>query len=385
VTPVLDEVLKTKRVVCCVGSGGVGKTTLSAALGLRAALLGRRTLILTIDPAKRLANSLGLATLGNTETRIDAARLADAGLDANAQLWAMTLDLRRTWDDVVTRHAPDAARRDRILNNRLYQQVSTSLAGSLEYMAMEKLHELANSGRYDLVVLDTPPTAHALDFLDAPDRLLDLIDNEAARFLLDPAAGAGRMGISLLQVGSAFVLKTLARFTGTTLLHDLGEFLQGFQGMYEGFKQRAVAVKSLLTGPQSAFVLVTSASPQTVDEAVFLARELRTNGVPVAAAVANRVHLPLEGEGPRDAHGLTAALAHARVPDHGTPPLHTRLADTMTDLVTLAARDRAELARIKVEAATDFPLHVVPRFDADVHDLAGLAQVGAALRLDSET
>lgn len=376
----LDELLGTRRVVCCVGSGGVGKTTVAAALGLRASLAGRRTLVLTIDPARRLANSLGLSTLGNVETRIDPERLRASGVEPRAELWAMTLDLRRTWDDVVTRYAPTPEKRDRILRNRLYRQVSTQLAGSLEYMAMEKVHELEQSGEWDLVVLDTPPTAHALDFLDAPNRLLDLIDNDAAKWLLSPALSAGRLGVNLFQFGSSFVIKTLSRFTGVGLLRDLADFLASFQGMYEGFKQRAAEVKALLASDRAGFVLVTSANPQTVDEAVFFARELQGAGIQVAAAVANRVHPELGGTGLEDAPALALALARARVPNEGRPHLSERLEQTIAELGALATRDREQVARLRAEFAAAFPLYAVPRFERDVHDLAGLAHVSEALR-----
>lgn len=375
----IDALLTSRRVVCCVGSGGVGKTTVAAALGLRASLLGRRTLILTIDPARRLANSLGLSTLGNVETRISPEQIRAAGHEPKAELWAMTLDLRRTWDDVVTRYAPTAEKRERILKNRLYKQVSTQLAGSLEYMAMEKVHELEQSGQWDLVVLDTPPTAHALDFLDAPNRLLDLIDNDAAKWLLSPALAAGRVGVNLLQFGSSFVIKTLSRFTGTELLRDLSDFLGSFQGMYEGFKERAAAVKAMLASERAGFVLVTSPNPQTVEEAIFFAEELARSNIRIQSAIANRVQPELGGGGHLDAPALALALAKSRVPNEGHPHLSERLERTIDELGALAERDRREIARLQAAVAQDFPLYVVPRFERDVHDVAALAKVNEAL------
>ena len=226
--------LTGRRMVVCVGPGGVGKTTVAAAIGLGAAVDGARVLVCTIDPARRLANALGLSSLGNVESRVPEHKFTEAGLRPKGALFAMMLDVKRTWDDLVTRHAPDAARRERILKNRLYQQMSSALAGSQEYMAMEKLYELATDRDYDVVVLDTPPTAHALDFLDAPDRILDFLGNETARALLAPAAAAGKIGLRLAQLGGGAIAKTLARFTGPAVLSDLGDFLQSFQGMYEG-------------------------------------------------------------------------------------------------------------------------------------------------------
>lgn len=377
----LDEVLGSKRVVVCVGSGGVGKTTVAATLGLRAAMGGRRTLILTIDPARRLANSLGLSTLGNVETRIGEEQFAAAGLTPKAELWAMTLDLRRTWDDLVTRHAPTPQRREQILNNRLYHALSTQMAGSLEYMAMEKVHELERSGAYDLVVLDTPPTAHALDFLDAPNRLLDLFSHDAAKWLLGPAAGAGKVGLSLMHLGSSYVLKTLSRFTGTELLQGLADFFVAFQGMYEGFKERAAATKALLAGPKSGFVLVTSPNALTVEEAVFFAGELARNDIRVVAGIINRVHEdPAAADGALEAPDIALALAKERVPNGPPPHLSDRLALTIAELSAVARRDLREIDRFRQKTGHAFPVHVIPRLERDVHDLAGLWQVNQAMR-----
>ncbi len=381
-TAVLDELLGTRRVVACVGSGGVGKTTLSASLGLRAAMQGRRTLILTIDPARRLANSLGLSTLGNRETRIDPAQLEAAGLAPKAELWAMTLDLSRSWDDLVTRYAKSPSQRDAILGNRLYRTLSTRMAGSLEYMAMEKVYELERTGGYDLVVLDTPPTSHALDFIDAPNRLLDVFSHDAAKWLLGHASGAGKLGLSLVNIGSSYVVKTLSRFTGAELLQGLAEFFGAFQGMYEGFTERAAATKELLSGPKSGFLLVTSPNPQTVEEAIFFAGELSRASIPVVAAVANRVHDdPLEQSGAREPEEIALALARARIPNRDLPPhLSDTLAGTMNELSLLANRDRRELARFRTATGGRFPIYEIPRLPRDVHDLAGLWSINAALR-----
>ena len=242
----------------------------------------------------------------------------------------MMLDVKRTWDDLVTRHAPDPARRERILKNRLYQQMSTALAGSQEYMAMEKLYELATDRDYDLIVLDTPPTAHALDFLDAPDRILDFLGNDAARAFLAPAIGAGKLGLRLAQLGGGYVAKTLARFTGQAALSDLGDFLQGFQGMYEGFKDRAAAVHALLSQPDVGFVLVTSPSPLSIDEALAFHERLHAESMPIAGVVANRVTPDLwPGDGPLPATGdVASALGAAGAPDDG---LAGRLAATLAE------------------------------------------------------
>ena len=377
----LDELLSQRRVVACVGSGGVGKTTLSAALGVRAAMQGRKVLVLTIDPARRLANSLGLKSLGNQETRIGPEVFAQAGLSPKGELWAMTLDLHRGWDELVARHAPTPERRDRILQNRLYRAVSTQLVGSLEYMAMEKVYELERSGGYDLVVLDTPPTAHALDFIDAPNRLIDLFSHDATRWLVGGGAGAGRMGLSLVQLGSGFVQKTLARFTGGELLQGVAEFIVAFQGMYDGFKERAAATKALLSGPKTAFVLVTRPHPMTMDEAFFFGSELRRAGIPVAAGIVNRVHEdPCADDGAVEPPAIALALAKERIPNGPVPHLSTRLSTAIEELGSMARRDAAQIERWRGRTGGSFPIHVVPRQSRDVHDLAALWRVSEALR-----
>ncbi|HEY6099635.1 MAG TPA: ArsA-related P-loop ATPase [Anaeromyxobacter sp.] len=368
--------LGMRRVVVCVGPGGVGKTTVAAAIALDRTMAGARVLVCTIDPARRLANALGLSTLGNVESRVPEHKFAEAGLRPRGALFAMMLDVKRTWDDLVTRHAPDPNRRERILRNRLYQQMSSALAGSQEYMAMEKLYELATDRDYDVIVLDTPPTAHALDFLEAPDRILDFLGNEKARALLAPVAGAGRLGLRLAQLGGGYIAKTLARFTGQDVLSDLGDFLQGFQGMYDGFKERAAAVHALLSRPEVGFVLVTSASPVAIDETLAFHERLHAESMPVAGLVANRVTPDLwPGGGPLpDAAALAAALPPG---GSGDGALVARLAATFAEHQALSAGEGRALARLF--AATDVPRAVIPRLETDVHDLAGLARLAGHL------
>jgi anion-transporting ArsA/GET3 family ATPase len=372
----LREALAGRRIAVCVGSGGVGKTTVAAALALARALDGGRALVCTIDPARRLANALGLSALGNLESRVPDHKFAEAGLRPNGELFAMMLDVKRTWDDLVSRNAPDPARRERILHNRLYQQMSSALAGSQEYMAMEKLYELATDRDYDLIVLDTPPTAHALDFLEAPDRVLDFLGNETARTILAPAIGAGKLGLRLAQLGGGYVAKTLARFTGQEVLADLGDFLQSFQGMYEGFKERAGAVRELLSRAEVGFVLVASSSEASIEEALAFHERLHAESMPIAGIVANRVTPQLwPGDAPLpDAAALEAALAAAGAPDRA---LAGRLAETLAEHEALARAERAGLARLF--AASAGPHAVVPRLESDVHDLAGLAQLAEKL------
>ena len=371
----LAQSLAPKRIVVCVGSGGAGKTTLAAAIGLGRALEGGKALVCTIDPARRLANALGLESLGNVEAPVPAHQLRAAGLNPRGHLYAMMLDVKRTWDDLIVRHAPDRSRQEAIFRNRMYQQLSSALAGSQEYMAMEKVYELATERDYDLVVLDTPPTAHALDFLEAPDRILDFLGNETARLLLAPVLHAGKVGMRIVQLGSSYVAKTLARFTGGEMLRDVAEFMSSFQGMYEGFKHRAAAVRALLSQAEVGFVIVAGPSPLSVQEARFFHELLHAESMSIAGIVANRVTpdlLPAGWALPTAQHLREALRACG-----GDGELADRLAATLAEHQMLARADRNQVSRLfqGMEGAR----LVLPRLDTDVHDLTGLAELARRL------
>ena len=375
--PKLAEILRGRKVICCVGSGGVGKTTTAAALALQLAVDGKRVLVLTIDPARRLANSLGLQSLGNRETRIDPKMFAAAGLNPSGEMWAMMLDLKLTWDELVLAQSASKAQADAILGNRIYQTLSTAMAGSLEYMAMEKVYEVASSGRFDVVVLDTPPTSNALDFLHAADRILDVLDNNAMRIILGPMLKASKIGFRLLAVPSSLVLKTLARFTGADFLKDLAAFMLAFEGMFEGFKDRAARVNKLMRSADAAFVLVTSPTPLTIQEALYFHGALQADGVATAAVIVNRVQRdPRRHGGPDNVAALREALQLAGLKDENG--LGDRLCRTLTEQSTLADLDRREIERLQRTLAGT-PLFTVPRLRKDVHDLAGLWQIDGCL------
>jgi len=247
------------------------------------------------------------------------------------------------------------------------------MAGSLEYMAMEKVYELHSSGRYDVLVLDTPPTSNALDFLHAPDRILDVLDNNAMRLVLGPMLKAGRVGFRLLAAPSSLVLRTLARFTGSDFLRDLAAFMLAFEGMYEGFKERATRVKELLTSPQAGFVLVTSPNPLTTQEALFFHRALQADRIETAAVVVNRVQRdPRRHGGPDSVEGLREALHLAQIKDENN--FAERLCQTLTEQAILADLDRREVDRLR-DTLRRVPFFTVPRLRKDVHDLAGLWQI----------
>ncbi|HET7787610.1 MAG TPA: ArsA-related P-loop ATPase [Myxococcales bacterium] len=367
------KALEGRKVICCVGSGGVGKTTTAAALALQAAMEGKRALVLTIDPARRLANSLGLREMGNEETRIEPAHFAAANLAPRGEMWAMMLDLKHTWDELVKRQARSPHQAEAILGNQLYQTLSTAMAGSLEYMAMEKVYEVYTSGRFDLIVLDTPPTSNALDFLHAADRILDVLDNNAMRVVLGPMLKAGKFGFRLLAAPSGLVLRTLARFTGSDFLRDLAGFMMAFEGMYEGFKDRAARVKQLLASRESGFVLVTGPNPLTTQEALFFHRALEQDGIRTAAVVVNRVQRdPRRHGGPDNVPAIEEALQLAQIKNQDG--LAERLCQTLTDQAILADLDRREVERLR-DTLRGVPLFTVPRLRKDVHDLAGLWQI----------
>ncbi|MBJ6759405.1 ArsA family ATPase [Myxococcaceae bacterium JPH2] len=363
-TTALRPALASKRVLICVGSGGVGKTTVAATLALRAAVEGRSSLVCTIDPAKRLANSLGLNALGNAEAEVPASVLEPMGVRPKASLHAMMLDMKATWDDLITRVAPPE-QRERILANRFYQSLSTALAGSQEYIAMEKVWELRRRDDYELIVLDTPPTAHAMDFLDAPNRVLDFLDNEAAKWLLTPALKAGKVGLSLFNLGGSYVTRALAKFTGAEMLQELSNFMLAMSSMNEGFRERARGVRALLEDARTGFVLVTSPSPERLDEAIQFHALMKQNRMDVLALVVNRVH-PLPAPSLWDE---AAALAPSR---------RTKVEETLRELKVLAEQDLQGIALLR-KACPGTPIIQVPRFGLDVHDLTALWNTGRYL------
>jgi anion-transporting ArsA/GET3 family ATPase len=353
----IAQAVQTHDVLICVGSGGVGKTTVAASLALRSAVDGKGSLVCTIDPAKRLANALGLEALGNAETPIPGSAFEKAGLKPGATMRAMMLDMKRSWDELIERRAPPD-KRDKILQNRFYLAMSSALAGSQEYIAMEKLWELRTQRDYPLIVLDTPPTAHALDFLDAPNRILDFLDNEAAKWLLTPALAAGKVGLKLFSFGSSYVAKTISRFTGAETLQELAAFMLAISGLNEGFRERATETRALLSAKTTAFVLVTGPMPDRMDEAVYFHTLLKQNHLEVAALVVNRVHQPVPD---------SQWAAAARLPE----TLKRKMEQTLEESEHLAAGDARGIERLK-ELCPGTPLIVVPRFERDVHDLKSL-------------
>ncbi len=372
------QVLAEKQIVVCVGSGGVGKTTTAAALALAAARSGRRTLVITIDPARRLASSLGLAALGH-EVQDIPAELVSAGIEGAAPLSAMMLDQKRAFDEVVARHAKDPVAVQRILANPIYAQISSSLAGSQEYAAMATLQELDATRRWDLIVVDTPPTSHALDFLEAPQRLAAAIDSPAIEWFRKLRGGGGG-GWSVLGRSGSFVLSRLAKFVGSQFLEDLGVFFTEFNDVLGGFRKRAEATFELLRQPRVGFVLVSSPEPVAVREALAFHERLVTSRMPLAGFVVNKVHRarPATLTIPELERLLLAEPAVAALALSGTSVRMAAeaLLAAHAEQELLATVDLAALEAVRKAGGPDALVVPVPLTREDVHDIDRLIALG---------
>jgi anion-transporting ArsA/GET3 family ATPase len=359
----IAELLAGKRICVCAGSGGVGKTTTSAAIALGMAAQGHRVAVVTIDPAQRLANALGVEELPNEPHRVEPRRLAAAGLEIEGELWAMMLDPKRTFDELIDRIAPDPARAEEIKANRVYRELSSAVSGSQEFTAVAKLYDLDQEHEFDLLVLDTPPSRNALDFLEAPQRLSSFFEGSTLRALVRPA---GR-GMRVLGRSATPLLAGLRRVTGVDLLTDLGTFFGLLGDMTNDLNLRAQQVEELLRAETSAFVLVTSAEREPIEEAIWFHRTLEHGGLPFAGVIVNRVHHDLlGGSEPED---VRPALRRTLGAD-----LASRVAENLRDYHLLARRDDLNVDRLAA-ALGDEPLLVVPQLDEDVHDLEGLLRM----------
>ncbi len=349
----IADLIDSRRVLVTCGAGGVGKTTVAAALGIAAARRGRRCAVITIDPAKRLADALGLGTLTNDPARVDLSQIGITGGPGSGELWACMLDTKATFDAVVRREARDEKQAADILGNTFYQNISSSLSGTQEYMAMEKVHELVMSGQFDLVVVDTPPTHHALDFVTAPRRLIRLLDNTVFKVLIAPGRGALRIVSGAAQT----VLKPLTKVIGGEVVSDAIEFFRAFDGMEAGFRSRATTTLDLLTANDTAWLLVSSPQPEPVRAAMGFAEQIQEVGVDVQGLVVNRaepdfVDLP-------NASGALGKL----IDEHRATVARERVAiDEL--LASLHDHDSRELVTV-----------VIRQRAVDVHDLLALGML----------
>jgi anion-transporting ArsA/GET3 family ATPase len=370
----LRHLVETRRVLIAVGAGGVGKTTTAAALGLAAARDGKRVLCLTIDPAKRLAQSLGLAEMTKEAMRVDPSRFVAAGITVKGQLTVGMVDTKQTFDDLIKRYSSTPEKAEALLSNKLYKYVSTSLAGTQEYMAMEKLIEAERSKDWDLIILDTPPTANALDFLDAPDTLIDALDSAAMRWFIEAFQSTGKVSFNLLARSAALVLRGIGKLVGGGFLENMAEFITELNDLFGGFKQRAAAVHAALRSPEASFVLVTSPAPMSVQEVLYFSDRLAEHQMPRGAFVVNRFRLPPHATASPLGVGEVreAILARGLELDDDAP---SRLLRAHADQGKLAALDATHVAQLSVRAGQDVAIVRVPELSSDVHDLKLLARI----------
>jgi anion-transporting ArsA/GET3 family ATPase len=372
----VEQLLAAKEIVIHCGSGGVGKTTTAAAVAAMAAVHhGGKVLVLTVDPAKRLANALGLEAFGNLETRVPHQAFLDAGVEPRGELWAAMLDTKQSWDDLVRRHAPDPATRDAILANPLYKNITGRFVQSHDYIAMERLYEIHASGRFDLIVVDTPPTRNAIDFLEAPERMADFFSSRLLRWLTVPARSR------MLTMASRPFYSVADRILGSKFLEDIAEFFLLFQTMYKGFVERAHAVTRTLADKRTTFVVVSTLESAPVREAEFFIEALAERKLPLGAVVLNKV-LPdwfLDAAATdaakqmvADAPKLAEQLPLGGSPEQVARVLH-EVGESFLNFQVVAKREaeiRAELSAVPDVVAS------VPYFDHDITDLAGLLRLG---------
>ena len=364
----VDAVLDRESIIVCTGSGGVGKTTTAASLALRAAERGRKVVVLTIDPARRLAQSMGLSELDNVPRKV-------VGVDESAggELHAMMLDMKRTFDEIVLSHS-DSARAAAILENPFYQSLSSSFAGTQEYMAMEKLGQQRARGEWDLIVVDTPPTRSALDFLDAPDRLTTFLDGRMVRVLLAPAKAGGRAYMKVVSAGVGLFTSVLTKIIGAQVLKDLSAFVAALETMFGGFRERAQQTYDLLKAPGTAFVVVAAPERDALREAAYFVERLGEEEMPLAGLVVNRVHRSPASSLPAE-RSVVAAEQLDEAGDHALTAAVLRL---HADRMTLSHRERRLQERFTT-AHPRVPVVEVAALAGDVHDLDGLRTIGAAL------
>jgi anion-transporting ArsA/GET3 family ATPase len=371
----IGQLLSAKEIVIACGPGGVGKTTTAAAVAATAVIEhGGRVLVLTVDPAKRLADALGLKGIGNAEVRIEDEVFKQAGYTPRGELWAAMLDTKQSWDDLIHRHAPDEETREKILANPLYQNISGRFVQSHDYIAMERVFEIHSEGKYDLIVVDTPPTRNALDFLDAPARMADFFSSRLLRWLIVPYRSR------FVNVATKPFYQVADRILGTQFLADISEFFILFHSMYEGFVERSNAVTRLLSDRRTTFMVISTLEATPLREAEFFSAELTSRKLHLGAVILNKVL-------PDYFRSTKSAKLAQHMSDHAT-----ELAEGLTDDPVVAARVLSEVAesflnfsvvarreeeqQAELRGAPDI-LVTVPFFDGDIYDMEGLLKLGA--------
>lgn len=372
--PSLRDVVERHSTIVCAGSGGVGKTTTAAAIALWGARNGRRTVVLTIDPARRLADSLGLAIEGGEEAVLTPEAMRERGLETTAPLSAYMLDQKGAWDALIERHAPSDEVRERVFANRFYQHLSQSFAGSQEYMAIEELCMLQESGRFDLIVVDTPPSRHALDFLEAPRRISDFLDRKIVKWFVRPTLSAGFSGMRLMNRTAGFVARKLEEATGVGVLSEVSDFFASMSTMFDGFSERIERVYRALRGSGTAFVLVSSPEEQVLEEAEYLGQRMSELGMSLRGVVFNRVHFEVakDGTGAADREDVVDCLVRGRLVPR---ELAGAFAENFLAYQALARGDALRLEQFASGLGRRIPVVHVPNFSTDLHRVESLVRL----------
>lgn len=372
----MKELIENKKLLICVGAGGVGKTSLSATIGLQAAIMGRKVLVLTIDPAKRLANSLGLEKFGNTETKIDLSSVDGA----RGELWAMMLDGQKTFDELIANLSDDEETKQRILNNNIYQGITDTIVGNQEYMATEKLYDVVSSGRYDLVILDTPPVKNALDFLDSPGRMARFVDKRVMKWFLTSKTKKKGLLSRLLTGTSAVLFKILGYIFGQEFLEDIAVFFINFRDLYEGFQERHSAVEQIFRDEGTSFLIVCAPHEPALEVAEFFLQELRNRSMHTPAVIANQCHqAKYDGLDPISLLNEQAQKQGQGLAEHTSSTLLARMKTAHRRLRSLAKEESRLLSLLQKKLKPDQVMYRIPRFHGEVHDIHALTKVGTAL------
>lgn len=351
------------KIVACCGSGGVGKTTISAVLGLYGAMSGRKTMVLTIDPAKRLADSLGLTAFDIEEQQVPQEKFRELGLTPQAELYAMMLDTKKIFDHLINRFITSKEMRQNVFKNRYYQQLSTVLAGSHEYMAMEKLYEIYQEGKYDLIIVDTPPSRSSLDFLKAPQRVVNVLGNNFFRKIIKPYVKTGLQSFKMFLFLASPVQKMITRVLGENVLEDIFDFFKlGNDVFFDGFHARAQEVKKVLSGQDTLFMAITSPMSAPMREVIFLHQTIMEYNIPFGGVIINRIHPP-------------CALSENEIKKDITPELKAKLMGNFHNYRKLADSDAVAVQKLREDLGMEVSLCTIPYFKSDIYDFKGLLKI----------
>lgn len=370
--PSIKDLLSSKRLLICVGAGGVGKTSMAATMGVHAAMMGRKVLVLTIDPAKRLANSLGLHEFGNEETQIDLSSLGST----EGELWAMMLDGKHAFHELIDRVAEDEATKQAIYDNNIYQSIADTIVGNQEYMATEKLYDVIHSGGYDLVILDTPPVKNALDFLESPGRMAQFVDKRIMQWFLADSKDKGMLR-RLISSTSSKIFGLLGHIFGKDFLEDIAVFFQHFKELYEGFQERHQAVEALFRDPQTGFLIVLSPTEPAVEVARFFIDQLKIRKMPLLSVIANQCHTAMQVS-TQDSELLKKACAanSEDLPADTVNRMMARIRSAHNRLLMLQEYEESLIDTVQQDLQAHQRLEKVPKIKGEVHDLQALYSVG---------